>query len=84
MANHQSAIKRIRTNAAKRLRNRYKLKTCRTLIKELKGTTDRKQGELLLKKIFSLLDKLAKRNILHQNAVANRKASLSRRVYELS
>ncbi len=78
MANHKSAIKRIRSNEAKRLRNRYQLKTCRTFIKKLSSANDKQEGEALFKKVTSMLDKLAKKQIIHKNKAANNKAKLAR------
>ncbi|GAA4845502.1 30S ribosomal protein S20 [Algivirga pacifica] len=78
MANHKSAKKRIRSNEAKRLRNRYQLKTTRTFIKKLRAATDKAEAEELLKKVSSMLDKLAKKNIIHKNNAANKKSKLTR------
>ena len=80
MANHQSALKRIRSNETKRLRNRYQLKTCRTFIKKLKSTTEQQEAETLFKKVASMLDKLAAKNIIHKNKAANNKSILARLV----
>ncbi len=78
MAHHQSALKRIRANESKRLRNRYYLKTTRTFIKKLKQTTVKEEALELYKKVSSLLDKLAKKNIIHANNAANKKSKLSK------
>ncbi|UCS93490.1 30S ribosomal protein S20 [Echinicola marina] len=78
MANHKSALKRIRANEAKRLRNRYQAKTTRTFIKKLKHTTDKAEAQELLKKVSSMIDKLAKKNIIHKNNAANKKSSLTK------
>jgi small subunit ribosomal protein S20 len=80
MANHKSALKRIRSNEAKRLRNRYQAKTTRTYIKKLKQTEDKAEAQELLKTVTSMLDKLAKKNIIHRNKAANNKSKLSRLV----
>lgn len=80
MANHQSALKRIRSNETKRLRNRYQLKTCRTFIKKLKATTEKQEAETLFNKVASMLDKLAASNIIHKNKAANNKSSLAKLV----
>lgn len=77
MANHKSAIKKVRADEKKRLRNRYQLKTARTFIKRLKGTTDKAEAQELYKKVASMLDKLAKRNIIHKNNASNHKSSLA-------
>ena len=83
MANHKSALKRIRSNEAKRLRNRYQHKTTRTFIKRLRNTSDKTEAQDLLKQVVSMLDKLAKRNIIHKNKAANNKSKLTRYVNSL-
>ncbi|HAA10647.1 MAG TPA: 30S ribosomal protein S20 [Cytophagales bacterium] len=83
MANHKSALKRIRSNEAKRLRNRYQAKTTRTYIKRLRATKDRNEAEELYKTVAGMLDKLAKRNIIHKNKAANNKSKLRKLVNAL-
>ncbi len=80
MANHKSALKRIRSNEAKRLRNRYQHKTARTFIKRLRETTDKKAGEELLTQVISMVDKLAKKNIIHKNKAGHLKSQLTKHV----
>ena len=83
MANHKSAIKRIRQNAAKRIHNRFYHKSARNAVKELRGSTDKKAANEMLPKVSSMLDKLAKRNIIHKNKAANLKSSLTKHVNSL-
>jgi len=83
MANHKSALKRIRSSETKRLRNRYQAKSTRTLIKKLKETSDKNEAMDLYKKVSSALDKLAKKNIIHKNNAANKKSKLSKHVQSL-
>jgi len=83
MANHKSALKRIRSNGAKQLRNKYQHKTTRTFVKRLKETTDKKEAEELLIKVTSMIDKLAKNNIIHKNKASNQKSKLTKRVAAL-
>ncbi|MEX1000923.1 MAG: 30S ribosomal protein S20 [Crocinitomicaceae bacterium] len=83
MANHKSALKRIRTNNVKRLRNKYQHKTTRNAIAELRETTDKKEAQKLLPEVISMLDRLAKKNIIHKNKAANLKSSLTQRVNAL-
>ncbi|MGW8122244.1 30S ribosomal protein S20 [Roseivirga echinicomitans] len=83
MANHKSALKRIRSNEAKRLRNRYQHKTTRTYIKRLRLTTDKSEAQELLKKVISMVDKLAKTNIIHKNKASNNKSKLTKLVNSL-
>jgi len=84
MANHKSAIKRIRANRAKMLRNRYQLKTTRTFEKKLRLVTDKAQAQELFKTVSAMLDKLAKKNIIHRNKAANHKSRLSRMINKLA
>lgn len=83
MANHKSAEKRIRSNDTKRLHNRYYAKTTRNAVKKLRTTTSPTEAKELLPKVSSMLDKLAKRNIIHKNKAANLKSKLSRKVASL-
>ncbi|MDO7542161.1 MAG: 30S ribosomal protein S20 [Flavobacteriales bacterium] len=83
MANHKSALKRIRSNDKKRLRNRFQHKTTRNAVKKLKELTDRKEADVLLKSVISMLDKLSKRNIIHANKAANLKSKLTKHVSTL-
>ncbi|PNQ73411.1 30S ribosomal protein S20 [Hanstruepera neustonica] len=83
MANHKSALKRIRSNEAKRLRNRYKHKTTRNAIKKLRDMSDKKEAEELLVSVSSMIDKLAKKNIIHNNKAANLKSGLAKHVASL-
>jgi small subunit ribosomal protein S20 len=83
MANHKSALKRIRRNEEVRLRNRYQHKTTRNAIKKLRSETDKKKAEELLPGVVSMIDKLAKRNIIHNNKAANLKSKLMKQVASL-
>lgn len=77
MANHKSALKRIRSNKAKYLRNRYQAKTTRTYIRRLRETSDKKEAEELFKQVSGMIDKLAKKNIIHKNKAAHKKSQLA-------
>ncbi len=83
MANHKSALKRIRRNEAVRLRNRYQHKTARNAIKKLRNETDKKKAEGMLPDVVRMIDKLAKRNIIHSNKAANLKSKLTKQVAQL-
>lgn len=83
MANHKSALKRIRNSETKRLRNRYQHKTARNAVKKLKETTDKKEAETMFPNIISMIDKLAKKNIIHDNKAANLKSQLAKHVAAL-
>ena len=83
MANHKSAIKRIRQNEKKRLLNRYYARTTRNAIKALRNETSREEAEKNHPKVVSMIDKLAKKNIIHKNKAANLKSKLALKVNSL-
>ena|SRR5688572_1688147 len=83
MAHHKSAKKRIKQDAIKRLRNRYYKKSTRTSIQKLREMTDKLEASKFLPKVMSMIDKLAKRNLFHQNKAANLKSGLMKKVAQL-
>jgi small subunit ribosomal protein S20 len=83
MANHKSALKRIRSNEAKRVINKYQHKTTRNAIKKLRELTDKKEAETMFPSVASMLDRLAKKNIIHSNKAANIKSGLAKHVATL-
>jgi len=83
MANHKSALKRIRSNEAKRLRNKLQHTTARNAIKRLRAVEKKKDAEKELPKIVAMLDKLAKNNIIHKNKAGNLKSKLTKFVATL-
>ena len=82
MANHKSSLKRIRNSETKRIRNKYQHKTTRNAIKKLREA-DKKEAETLFPSVVSMIDKLAKRNIIHDNKAANLKSKLAKHVAAL-
>jgi small subunit ribosomal protein S20 len=76
MANHKSAIKRIRSNDTKRVLNKYQHKTTRNALRKLRESKDRNEAIAMLPSVVTMLDKLAKRNIIHKNKAANLKSGL--------
>ncbi len=83
MANHKSSIKRIRSNEAKRTENRYYAKTTRSAVKKLRTATSKDEAEKLLPKVSSMLDKLAKKSVIHKNKAGNIKSKLAKKVASL-
>ncbi len=83
MANHKSAKKRVRQDAVKRIRNRYYKKTTRTAIQKLREMDDATEAKKFLPKVVSMVDRLAKKNIWHNNKAANLKSSLTLLVNKL-
>ncbi|MEM6807522.1 MAG: 30S ribosomal protein S20 [Bacteroidota bacterium] len=84
MAHHKSAIKRIRQSAKRRLRNRYKKTTMRSMIKKLRATSDQGEARQLLPTVISNIDKVAKANIIHKKTAANYKSKLTKYVNGLA
>ncbi|MFM7216642.1 MAG: 30S ribosomal protein S20 [Bacteroidota bacterium] len=77
MANHKSSLKRIRNSEAKRLRNRYQAKTMRNALKSFLQLTDKAEVKKELPKLTSMLDRLAKKNVIHKNKASNLKSELA-------
>ena len=76
MANHKSALKRIRSNETKRLRNKYQHKTTRNAVRSLREMTNKEEAAKFFPEVASMLDKLAKTNVIHTNKAANIKSGL--------
>jgi len=83
MANHKSALKRIRSSEVKRERNKYQHKTTRNAVRDLRATTDKKEAQKLFKEVSGMIDKLAKNNIIHDNKAGNLKSKLAKHVNSL-
>lgn len=83
MANHKSALKRIRQTKTRTLHNKYYAKTMRNAVRKLRGITDKEEAVKLLPTVQKMLDKLAKNNIIHANKAANLKSSLATHINKL-
>ena len=83
MANHKSAIKRIRSSETKKLKNKYQHKSTRTLIKKLEQETKKAAAIKKLPEAVSMIDKLSKNNIIHKNKAAQLKSKLTKKVNSL-
>lgn len=80
MAQHKSAIKRIRTNRRKNTKNTTVESKLRTLIKKVRSEKNKEAATKLLKEVFSFLDKLARKNVIHKNKASNQKSKLTKAV----
>lgn len=80
MANHSATKKSIRKTAARRDRNRYYGKTTRNAIRNLLSIKDKKEAQESLPSVIAMIDKLAKRNIIHKNKASNLKSGLTKKV----
>ncbi len=76
MANHKSQFKRIRQNEKRRIENRYWGKTMRNAIKKLRNVHDITEAKAKMPTVASLIDKVAKKGIIHKNKAANLKSGL--------
>ncbi len=83
MANHKSAIKKIRADERKRLANRYYAKTMRNALRDFRATEDVKEASERLPKLISQIDRLAKRSVIHKNKAANLKSKCMKRIATL-
>lgn len=76
MANHKATKKDVRQSAKRRDRNRYYGKTTRNAIRKLMAITDTGEAQAQLPVVISMIDKLAKRNIIHRNKAGNIKSGI--------
>ncbi|MDD6787913.1 MAG: 30S ribosomal protein S20 [Bacteroidales bacterium] len=84
MANHKSSKKRIKQTIKRNENNRYYAKTARNAVRKLRATTDKAEAAAQLPKVSSMLDKLAKKNVIHANKAANLKSKLSKLVNKIA
>ena len=84
MANHKSSIKRIRQIEKRRLNNRYYARTTRNAVRKLRETTEKADAVDMFKKTAAMLDKLAKRHVIHKNKAGNLKSKLALHVNKLA
>ncbi len=84
MANHKATKKDVRQSTKRRDRNRYYGKTTRNAIRKLLATTDKSAAAEELPKVISMIDKLAKRNVIHKNKASNLKSGIVKKVNALA
>jgi len=80
MANHKSALKRIRQNEKRRVHNKFFAKTMRNALRDFRDLTEKKEAEERFHKMSSLIDKLVKKNIIHKNKAGNLKSKMAKQV----
>lgn len=80
MAHHKAAKKSIRQADKRRTQNRYHAKTTRNAVKRIRISENKAEAEKELPKVIALLDKLAKRNVIHKNKASNLKSGLMKKV----
>ena len=84
MANHASADKRFRQSEKRRVHNKYYARTTRNAIKAIRNTTDKAAAEASMPKVFAMIDKLSKINVIHKNKAANLKSGIAVYVNKLA
>ncbi|MDR1459994.1 MAG: 30S ribosomal protein S20 [Bacteroidales bacterium] len=84
MANHKSQFKRIRQNEKRRIENRYWAKTMRNAIKKLRNVQDVAEAKLKMPTVVSLIDKVAKKGVIHKNKAANLKSGLMLKINKMA
>ena len=84
MAYHQSALKRIRQTETRTVHNRYYSKTMRNAVRKFRSITDKKEATEQLPKLHAMIDKLAKRGMIHKNKAGNLKSSITKLVAKLA
>ncbi len=84
MANHKSALKRIRQSETRRVHNRYYAKTVRNAVRTFRSLTDKKEAAEQMPKLYAMIDKLAKKKIIHKNKAGNLKSKITKYASTLS
>ena len=84
MANHKDALKRVRQSEKRRLHNRYYAKNMRNEVRKFRALTDKSEAESQLSRMYSIIDKVAKRGIIHKNKAANLKSKMTKHVAKLA
>lgn len=84
MANHKATKKDVRQSRKRNERNRYYGKTTRNAIRDLKAVTEKAAADQGLPAVLAMIDKLAKRNVIHKNKAANLKSKLAKKVNTLA
>jgi small subunit ribosomal protein S20 len=83
MANHKSALKAARQAEARKENNKYYARTMRNALKKIRKTTDKAEAEKMVPELSTVLDKLAKKNVIHKNKAANLKSSITKHAQNL-
>lgn len=83
MAHHHSAKKKINQDEARRLRNRYYAVTMRNAVRKIRATKEKEEAEKALPSVTKMIDKLAKKHVIHKNKAANLKSELQLLVNKL-
>jgi small subunit ribosomal protein S20 len=83
MANHASALKRVRQTERRTARNRANTSSLRTQLRDLRESIekgDKTAAEQMYRKTVSALDKAIQKGTLHENTASRYKSRLGKRV----
>ncbi|MDX9729894.1 MAG: 30S ribosomal protein S20 [Bacteroidales bacterium] len=83
MANHKSALKAARQAETRKEDNKYFARTMRNSLKKMRKTTEKAEAEKMLPELSAMLDKLAKKNVIHKNKASNLKSSITKHAQNL-
>lgn len=83
MANHKSALKANRQAEVRKEDNKYYARTMRNALKKMRKTSDKAEADKMLPELNAVLDKLAKKNVIHKNKAANLKSSITKHAQSL-
>ena len=83
MANHKSALKAARQAETRKEDNKYYARTMRNSLKKMRKTTENAEAEKMLPELSAMLDKLAKKNVIHKNKASNLKSSITKHAQSL-
>jgi len=84
MANHKATQKDARQAEKRRVRNKYYGKTTRNAIRDLREVKDKKDAANKLPATVAMIDKLAKKGVIHKNTAAHLKSKLAKRINKLA
>lgn len=84
MANHKATKKDVRQSAKRRERNRYYGKTTRNAVRDLRSLEDKTAAGEKMPDVIAMIDKLAKRGVIHKNKANNLKSKLAKRLNTLA
>jgi small subunit ribosomal protein S20 len=84
MANHKATKKDMRQAEKRRDRNRYYGKTTRNAIRDIRAVEEKKAVDEKMPDVLSMIDKLAKRGVIHKNKASNLKSKLAKRANKLA
>ena len=83
MPHHKSTYKRVKTNLQRQLYNNHYKSKMKTAIKTVLNITDKEKAVEELNRTYSLLDRLARKKIIHPGKAANQKSRLAKHVSSL-